>query len=298
MTTDRKITAKIPVIAAAACLAIVLVVAVFTLAGGAGGGVAQPATAPCACPAATPFVPVQPPVQPPVNLPACPAALWQASTSPAVPEVLASADLVLTRPPAADRVPYTARAFPASTTAAIAWWMSPGFMDNTTEFRMYQRSTPEQQAGYPEEHRIFFAFIEAGLDDAEKKSVLNHDIVLFRGIGPGLATTVLDYAIYREPSFASTSYDISLSLDAFSTVSPDGYRNILVLERQAGDHALYINEDEREYLLPRGTSWHIVKAADVENLTVKADFPLHNRNATTAFFDHVRLISVAETTCI
>jgi hypothetical protein len=108
---------------------------------------------------------------------------------------------------------------------------------------------------------------------------------------------VLDHAVYREPAFASTSYDITLALDSFGPRSPDGYRNMIVLERPAGDHALYINEDEREFLLPRGTVWHVVKAVNVENLTVRADFPLHNRTSSTASFDHVRLIYVTETTC-
>ena len=163
---------------------------------------------------------------------------------------------------------------------------------------MYQRKTAVERAAFPEEHRIFFAFIEAGLDDAEHQSVLRNDIILFRGISPGIAATVLDHAVYREPAFASTSYDITLSLDAFGPRSPDGYRNMIVVERHPGDHALYINEDEREFLLPRGTTWHVVKAVTVENLTVQADFPLHNRTATTASFDHVRLIYVTETTCI
>ena len=109
---------------------------------------------------------------------------------------------------------------------------------------------------------------------------------------------MLDHAEYRELAFASTSYDITLALDAFGPRSPYGYRNMIVLGRHTGDHALYINEDEREFLLPRGTTWHVVKAVNVENLTVQADFPLHNRTATTASFDHVRLIYVTEMTCL
>jgi hypothetical protein len=218
-------------------------------------------------------------------------------TGPAVPELVASADLVLTRPPAADLVPYTARGFSPPTQASIAWWMSPEFMDNTSEFRGYQRKTAEVKATYPEEHRIFFDFIEAGIDDAEQQSILKNNLILFRGISPGVAASVLDNAEYREPAFASTSYDITLSLDAFGPRSPDGYRNMIVLEKHAGDHALYVNEDEREFLLPRGTRWHVVKAVNVENLTVQADFLLNNRTVNTASFDHVRLIYVTEMTC-
>ena len=295
MTADKKTIAKIPVIVAAICLAMVLIIVVIALAGGGGGVVSQSPVMPCTCPAATSATGTAHPIVLPA---ACPAVSPQGETGPAVPEPLASADLVLTRPQAADLVPYTARGFPQPTEAAIAWWMSPGFMDNTSEFRMYQRKTAGEKAGFPKEHRIFFEFIEDRLDDAEQQSVLENEIILFRGISPGVAATVLDHAVYREPAFASTSYDITLSLDSFGPRSPDGYRNMIVLERHPGDHALYINEDEREFLLPRGTSWHVVKAVNVENLTVQADFPLHHRTATTASFDHVRLIYVTETTCI
>jgi hypothetical protein len=72
---------------------------------------------------------------------------------------------------------------------------------------------------------------------------------------------------------------------------------MIVLERHAGDHALSIKENEREFLLPRGTSWHMVKAVNVENLTVQTDVPLHNRTVNSVSFDHVRLIYITEKTC-
>jgi hypothetical protein len=268
-----------------------VIVTAVSLAGGYGGAASAPDAAPC--PGSTNALAV--PAGAPIISPPVPAGIAPAGSGPAVPELLASADLVLRRPPAADLVPYTARNFSRSTEASIAWWMSPGFIDNTSEFRRFGRGTADQQAAYPEEHRIFFAFIQDGLDDAERQSVVKNDIVLFRGIGPGLAASVLDNAAYREPAFGSTSYDITLSLDEFTPRSPDGYRNILVLQRKAGDHALYINENEREFLLPRRTSWHMVRAVNVGNLTVKADFPLHDRASSTASFDHVRLMYITET---
>ena len=203
----------------------------------------------------------------------------------------------MTRPAADDRVPYTERDFSGPVEASVAWWMSPGFMDNTTEFRGYERKTAEGKAQYPEEHRIFFTFIEHSLDTAEQQSRLKHAMTLFRGISPSVAGTVLNTSAYREPAFASTSYDITFSLDAFGQRSPDGYRNMLVLQRGTGDHALYINEDEREYLLPRGMTWSVEKTVNAENLSVNADFPLHNRTTNTASFDHVRLIYIEEKGC-
>ena len=55
------------------------------------------------------------------------------------------------------------------------------------------------------------------------------------------------------------------------------YPNVLVLSRQPGDHALYINEDQREFLLPRNTAWDVIRIDEVRSLTVQADFVLHNR---------------------
>lgn len=228
----------------------------------------------------------------------CPPGFVLDSQVPVFVEYRASETLVLTRPPADDRIAYTARNFDQPVEAAIAWWMSPGFMDNTTEFRGYERKTADGKLAYPEEHRIFFSFIQDQLDSAEQQSVLKSDHLLFRGISPKVAGTVTNTSWYHEPAFASTSYDISFSLDEFGVRSPDGYRNVLVLEREAGDHALYINEDEREYLLPRGSDWEVTRTVNVENLTVTADFPLHERSTGTASFDHVRLISVRPVACL
>jgi hypothetical protein len=228
----------------------------------------------------------------------CRPAFVQVSATPVIPELLAAETLDIHLPPADDRISYTARGFDEPVEAAVAWWMSPGFMDNTSEFRRYERTTTDGRQTFPEEHRIFFAFIENELDAAEQQSVLKTDQILFRGISPSFAGTVMNTSRYHEPSFASTSYDISIPLDAFGTRGPDGYRNVMVLEREAGEHALYINEDEREYLIPRGTEWMVTRTVNVENLTVIADFPLHDRSTGTASFDHVRLISIQPAACL
>jgi hypothetical protein len=230
--------------------------------------------------------------------PVCEPVFMQGSPAPVIPEPLAADTLDLTLPPADDRIPYTSRGFDEPVEAAIAWWMSPGFMDNTSEFRRFERTTGGEKAGYPEEHRVFFTFIENELDSAEQQSVLKADHLLFRGISSSFAGSVMNMSRYHEPSFASTSYDISIPLDTFGTRGPDGYRSVMVLEREAGEHALYINENQREYLIPRGTEWTVSRTIDVENLTVTADFPLHDRPNGTASFDHVRLIYIRPLTCL
>ncbi|MGA2919139.1 hypothetical protein [Methanoregula sp.] len=286
MSPETRISASVPFWIALLCIAILAVVLLFSAIHFPAGTEAT---------TGFPESTGSPAITMPVGI--CPAAVLAGPPVAVIPDTRAQETIVLSRPPADDRVQYTDRGFSEPVEASIAWWMSPGFMDNTTEFRGYERTTPEAKAAYPEEHRIFFSFIEHRLDSAESSSIIRHDTTLFRGISPFVAGTVINTSEYREPAFASTSYDISFSLDAFAVRSPDGYRNVLVLSRQPGDHALYINEDEREVLLPRGTDWSVVKAENVENLSVNADFPLHNRTTGTASFDQVRLIFIREKPC-
>lgn len=288
MPSGKKTTASIPFQVAALCALILCIVVVSSiLSGNPAAAAGAPHTSAGTTPATT------------LNLPrVCQPAFMETLVTPVIPEPLAAETLDLPLPPADDRIPYITRGFDEPVEAAIAWWMSPGFMDNTSEFRRYERTTADEKPGYPEEHRIFFSFIENELDAAEQQSVLRTDLLLFRGIGPSLAGTVMNTSWYYEPAFASTSYDISIPLDAFGVRGPDGYRNVMVLEQKAGRHALYVNEDQREYLLPRRTEWAVTRTVNVENLTVTADFPLHDRPAGTASFDHVRLIYLRTAACL
>ena len=299
MTEDRKTAAGFPFAIACICAAVIgIILASSFIAGNPGAApaaVIPPAPSPvCAC---TETAGIPGSSYPALPVPVCTAVLQPAPVRPVTAETLPVATLQLEKPAAADLVAYTQRGFNRPVEASIAWWMSPGFMDNTTEFRGYERKSTEGKAAYPEEHRIFFNFITENLDAAEQLSHLHGTTILFRGISPGFAATVINQSRYQEPAFASTSYDITLSLDAFAVRSPDGYRNVLVLTRHSGDHAFYINEDEREFLLPRGMTWNVLKAVNIENLTVTAGFPRHNRTQTAASFDRVRLMYITEATC-
>ena len=299
MTEDRKTAAGFPFAIACICAAVIgIILASSFIAGNPGASPDAgnpPAPSPvCACMETSGITGSS---YPALQVPVCTGVLQPAPVRPVTSETLPVATLHLEQPATADIVAYTQRGFIRPVEASIAWWMSPGFIDNTTEFRVYERKSPEGKAAYPEEHRIFFNFITGNLDTAEQLSHLHDTIILFRGISPGFAATVINESRYREPAFASTSYDITLSLDAFAVRSPDGYRNVLVLTRHSGDHAFYINEDEREFLLPRGMTWNVVKAVAIENLTVTAGFLLHNRTQTAASFDHVRLMYITEAAC-
>ncbi|TAJ45625.1 ADP-ribosyltransferase family protein [Methanofollis fontis] len=229
----------------------------------------------------------------PVSVTGCQGARASDDAS-SVPDHLEQTTLLLTAPDAADRIPYRERGFSDEVEASIAWWMAPDFYDTTSEYRGYLRGTTDEQAEYAEEKQVFYTFITENLDDAINASKLHSDLLLFRGISPGLAGMVIDHAEYTDAAFASTSYDITLSLGLFASPDETGYANVLILKRHAGDHALYINEDEREYLQPRDSAWYVARTVEVEDLTVESDFPLIVNNRTSASFEGVRLIYIVE----
>lgn len=209
-------------------------------------------------------------------------------------ERLASATIELTKPGAASLVPYTERKFDASTTATVAWWMEPGFYPNTSEYRTYLRSSTADQKNltkYSEAEQIFFSYTTDQLDSATASSPVKEKLTLFRGVG-SFGQTVLNNAEYTERAYPSTSYDITVCLKGYATPAAGQYRNVLVMQRSEGSKALYINENEREFLLPRSTEWAVIKAVEVDNLTIEADFPLSdNKNS----YESVRLIYIKQT---
>ena len=293
MTGDRKISSHILIAIVAICLVVIMIVLAVMITGADTGRISGIPTTSYACPAITREV---------TGIPRslsgnCPVATPTVNTKQAEPELLATKNLVLTRPSAQDRVPYTGRGFNQSVEAAVAWWMYPGFDEENRQFRYYHRSTTEEKSAFPVEERTFFDFITGNLDAAECISTISSNVTLFRGITPGVAGIVLNSSAWNEAPFASTSYDITVTLDQYANRDAEGYLNVLVIPGHAGKHILYLNEDQREFLLPRDTSWDVVSVKTVKNLTVNANFPLHNQTERTARFTDVRLIYLEERKC-
>lgn len=212
-----------------------------------------------------------------------------------VPTDVDDMTLTVTKPDSADLVPYTERGFDEPLEASVAWWMNQGFMANTSEYRWYLRTTPETRDSYYEPAQVFFDFVTGSLDDAENASPLHDDMILYRGMSGNYVYTVINSSAYSDNSYMSTSYDPTVCLNAtFGARTSDGYQNVFVMKKDKGEYALYINEEAREVLIPRGSQWTVTKIVTVGNLTVQADCPLIWSTNTTATYENVRLIYLAE----
>ncbi|MGA9141332.1 MAG: ADP-ribosyltransferase [Methanocella sp.] len=206
-----------------------------------------------------------------------------------------SMTLTVTRPDSADLVPYTERGFDEPLEASVAWWMNQGFMANTSEYRWFLRTTPDVRDSYYEPAQVFFDFVTDSLDDAENASALHDDMVLYRGMSGNYVYTMINNSAYSDNAYSSTSYDPTVCLNVtFGARTSDGYQNVLVMKKEKGEHALYINEEAREVLIPRESRFTVTKIVNVGNLTVRADFPLIWSTNMTATFEKVRLIYLAE----
>ncbi|MBR1369044.1 hypothetical protein RJ53_05820 [Methanocalculus chunghsingensis] len=217
-----------------------------------------------------------------------------AGNYPVSPECIPEATITLVQPAAFVSSPYTDRGFSAATTASIAWWLSPDFYETTNLFRRYLRSTETDRSAYPGEQQIFFGFIMEHIDMAIAGSDTDEEIILFRGISAGFAETIILNATYNEAAFASTSYDITVPLITYGSRGDDGYCNILLLSRTPGSHLLYINEGEREILLPRDLSWLVVTVKEIGELRIESDFPLFSNGELYESVQNVRLITIVE----
>lgn len=298
MSPDRKRSTTIPLSIVLACAVIICVILGYSLITGISGmAPAAQGTSPFTLQNITPSGDhlaagtslIMPAVVCPIDL--------ARPTLPVVSMTYDNATLYLTRPAPEVLVPYTDRGFSEEEQAAISWWIFPGFDDANREYRRYMRGTGEEQQAYPPEEQRFFAFITKMLDRTEQRSVLTHETRLFRGITPSVAGLVLNSSEWREAPFASTAYDITVTLDPYGTRDASGYLNVLGMQRHTGDRAIYINEDQREFLLPRNTAWNVVKTENIRTLTVNADFALHNRTETSATFHNVRLIYIEDKRC-
>ena len=149
---------------------------------------------------------------------------------------------------------------------------------------------PEARANYSEATRIFFDFVTDSLDAAENASVLHDDLVLYRGISGSYIFTVINNSRYDDNAYSSTSYDPTVCLGEFGARTTDGYQNVLVMSLEHGDHALYVNDEAKEFLIPKGTSWVVTQIREIGNLTIQADFPLTGNGGIMAFYENVRLI--------
>ncbi len=167
-------------------------------------------------------------------------------------------------------VPYQKKAFPRAVVEAISYYTD---RSGASVINSYLRD-PEVRKNTNASEKVRIEGLISNLDYAEGKSRLVNQAVLFRGIGGAFADQIRNQSRYTELGYASTSYDFSVTYRYANENQRDseGYANILVLQRQSGDHALFVDERERELIIPKGTTWDLIKEVKAEKIILRAGF--------------------------
>jgi len=173
--------------------------------------------------------------------------------------------------------------------------MEPKFYTYTGDYRGYLRK--DRIGPYTDSERAFYDSATEALDQAEALSVVEEPSqTFFRGMTASSFTSkVIADRAYADKAYSSTTYDLTTALSPlFNSPDADGFRTVMVLTKQAGESLLYINDVQREFLLPRGSAFNVTDIEEVLNLTVSSNFPLFfapdSADNLTAVFEKVRFL--------
>ena len=107
-----------------------------------------------------------------------------------------------------------------------------------------------------------------GIDSAIKKSTVDRDMVLYRGIKTHRAEELIQNGSITQQGFMSTSMSPIEAFEFTKGVGED-FHNILVMEREKGSLGLFINDIEKEILLPRDTGYKLTKVVHVKDIDIE-----------------------------
>jgi hypothetical protein len=127
------------------------------------------------------------------------------------------------------------------------------------------RTNKEDTARIQEQiHRIDYAFYNTSLKE---------NISVYVGLTAEQARKVRNESVFSDSGYIIASYDPSVVYHQLAGTSRDseGYLTICMIDFQRGNHLLYINATEREFLLPRDGIWDVDGEDTYRELTVAAD---------------------------
>ena len=113
-------------------------------------------------------------------------------------------------------------------------------------------------------HRIDYAFFNTSLKE---------NISVYIGISGEQAKRVRNESVFSENGYTIASYDPSVVYHNLANTArdSDGYLTMCVIDFRRGNHLLFVNATEREFLLPRGGIWDVAHEDTYEELEYSPD---------------------------
>jgi hypothetical protein len=203
----------------------------------------------------------------------------QSALSPA--EITGSPSVQATRDPAGGLPPaiiftspkhtvlYTELDFPPEVENAVSDFTSGKTSDTINGFLRWEsvraRTDTAGKARIQEQiHRIDYAFYNTSLKE---------NISVYIGINGEQAKRVRNESVFSESGYMLASSDPSVVYHKLANTDrdSDGYFTMCVVDFRKGNHLLFVNATEREFLLPHGGIWDVAREDTYEELRYTQD---------------------------
>jgi len=203
----------------------------------------------------------------------------QTAASPAeitgTPTVQATMDLTVGAPPAIIFTSpkqaglYTEQGFPPEVENAISDFTTGKTSDAINGFLRWEsvraRTDAAGKARIQEQiHRIDYAFYN---------TTLKENVSVYIGITGEQAKRVRNESVFSESGYMLASSDPSVVYHKLANTErdSDGYFTMCVIDFRRGNHLLFVNATEREFLLPHGGIWDVARVDTYEELGYSID---------------------------
>jgi len=133
----------------------------------------------------------------------------------------------------------------------------------------------------------------SNIDYAMFNTTLKENIRVYTGISGEQARRIRNDSVFSENGYAIASYDPSVVYHRLANSGRDkeGYLTMCVIDFKKGDHLLFVNATEREFLIPHGGIWDFAKEDTYNELEFSADSIPRYKDTTPT---KVRLIYTKE----
>ena len=109
----------------------------------------------------------------------------------------------------------------------------------------------------------------ANIESAIVDSIIPEDVTLYRGIHSHVADDLIKTGSRTNWGFTSTSYDPIDTIGFMKeSVGPDGWNNLLIMNRPKGTTGLFVDSMENEIILPSAMKYKMTKVVEVDKVNI------------------------------
>jgi|WetSurMetagenome_2_1015567.scaffolds.fasta_scaffold00637_17 hypothetical protein len=164
---------------------------------------------------------------------------------------------------------YTEYKFPADVEKAVSDFSRGGTTDTINGYLRWE----SVRAKTVREDKTRIGQQISLIDYALFNTTVQENITVYVGISGEQAKRIRNESVFSENGYAFASYDPSEIYHKMATSGRDseGYLTMCVVSFRKGNHLLFVNSTEKEFILPRGSIWDVAGVETYEKLEFSGD---------------------------